>query len=153
MTPESEGGTCGGTASYLTEDLPFKQDLLQRITCSEQQSVPHRDCQPAFAMTRHTAAITPALVKEQRDAAGGSSLGTDTQTPCRAGTRDPGLGTDGEHTRIPQKAVTHSVAPRAHPPETSPPWFSTQHPRTSRSRAEAVIQGTELSCSQGISNR
>lgn len=92
--------------------------------------MPHRDCQPAFTMVRHTVAITPALVKEQRVACG---LGTDTQTACRAGTRDPGLGTDGERTAVPEKVVVRSIALCACPPETSPPRFSTRRPRPSRS--------------------
>ena len=104
-----------------------------------------RDGQPAFTMTRHTAAVTAALLTEQRGAAGDGSLGTDTQTPRRAGTRDPGWGTGGECTGTP----AHSVAPRAHPPAPSPPWFATLRLRPSRSRAEAVTQG---SCSQGINN-
>lgn len=71
----------------------MSKSYSESLHAQEQQSVPHPDCQPAFAMTGHNAAITPALVKEQRDAEGSSSLHLDRHPDAlQSWGKIPGLG-------------------------------------------------------------
>lgn len=78
----------GRDSTPLMEELPLKQDLLQSVTHSGGARRSKDTAQPS---------ASPG-----EGAEGGSSLGTDTQTPGRAGTRAWPL------CRIPEKAITCS---------------------------------------------